>query len=92
MKNMKSSAPSQSQRPMPRSTAPSQSQRPMPRPSKLAPSKSKRPKSREDGLNQLRLDQAAKYAGEPLKRAKGGMVSGKGCGSAVKGKKYSGTF
>lgn len=92
----------------------------------LAPKKSQRPRSREDALNQRRLDMPADYSdGAPetpkrmrpksreegmmnlklksisrsdqgttdAKRFKnGGMVSARGCGDAVSGKKFSGTY
>lgn len=60
------------------------SKRPKPNPKRsLAPMKSQRPRSREEGLQQLKLDMAARYKD-------GGMV--RGCGGMVSGKKFSGTY
>ena len=83
-----------------KSAAPAKSQRPMPRPRKLAPSKSRRPMhagpAREDRAMKLKLESIARSdqgTTDALPREgfkKGGMV--RGCGAAMSGKKYSGTF
>lgn len=74
-------------------SSPAMSSRPKANPMRPAPMTSPRPKpaapAREVRKNQMMLDSAARV-GDGY--AKGGMVSGKGCGAALSGKTFSGTY
>lgn len=48
--------------------------------------------SSEDGGPEVEISIKKSSKGGMVKMAKGGAVAGKGCGSAVKGKKFSGTY